>query len=79
MAEDRNNSQGFIGQAHTVRKTKRSCQISIRFILVDEAGGDSLLKRNGSIGKKPKRSNHRDRFAFEFFSFRVSASVKLGT
>lgn len=39
MAEDRNNSQGLIGQAHTVRKTKRSsCQTSIRFIFVNEAG-----------------------------------------
>lgn len=38
MAEDRNNSQGLVGQAHTVRKTKRSCQTSIRFILVGKAG-----------------------------------------
>lgn len=43
MAEDRNNSQGFLGQAHTVRKTKRSCQTSIRFILVSRARRDLLF------------------------------------
>lgn len=52
MAEDRNNSQRLVRQAHTVRNTKRSCQTSIRFILVSEAGKRALSRHSARVGRE---------------------------
>lgn len=56
MSEDRNNSQGLVGPAHAVRKTKRSCQTLIRFILVSEAGKRILSRRDVTRREEMRRN-----------------------